>query len=118
VFLWVKLIEATLQLRPRALWRVWLHPDPEIRHAMRWYTRMGRRVWLHEFRDALRFPARPGQTVAQFWGEGQLPENTLAVARKNPTLSATGDRHGHRTRTEIMEPLGGRDDGQPLSDHA
>ena len=117
VFLWVKLIEATLQLRPRALWRIWLHPDPEIRHAMRWYTRMGRRVWLHEFRDALRFPARPGLTVAQFWGEGQLPENALAVARKTPTLPQRGDSDGHRTRT-ALEPPGGRDDGPALSDHA
>ena len=118
VFLWVKLIEATLQLRPRSLWRVWLHPDPEIAHAMRWYTKMGRRVWLHEFRDALRFPARPGPTVAQFWGAEQLPENALAVARKTPTLPATGDSHGHRTRTAILEPTGGRDDGPALSDHA
>ena len=82
VFLWVKLIEACLQLRPRALWRVWLHPDPEIAHAMRWYTRMGRRVWLHEFRDAWRFPARPGPTVAAFWGSEQLPENAHAVGRR------------------------------------
>lgn len=81
VFLWVKLIEAVLQLRPRALWRIWLQPDPDLRHAQRWYTRMGRGVWLHEFRDWLTRPARPGQTVAAFWGEDQLPEQALSRTR-------------------------------------
>jgi anaerobic magnesium-protoporphyrin IX monomethyl ester cyclase len=85
VFLWVKLIEATLQLRPRALWRVMCHPDPDIRHAMRWYTRMGRGVWLHEWRDFLMRPARPGATVAQFWGVEQLPEEALA---RRPRIAA------------------------------
>jgi anaerobic magnesium-protoporphyrin IX monomethyl ester cyclase len=78
VFLWVKLIEACLQLRPRALWRVYLHPDPDIRHAMRWYTRMGKGVWLMEWRDFFTRRARPGQTVAEFWGQAQLEENAMA----------------------------------------
>jgi len=77
VFLWVKVIEARLQLRPKALWRSYLHPDPEIRHAMRWYTRMGRRVFLHEvlgfFVRERRLKAGP--SLAQFWrGETQLKE--------------------------------------------
>lgn len=78
VFLWVKLIEASLQLRPRALWRIFRQPDPELRHAMRWYTAMGRGVWRQEFRDFLRHPARPGVSVADFWGADQLPEQALA----------------------------------------
>jgi anaerobic magnesium-protoporphyrin IX monomethyl ester cyclase len=77
VFLWVKLIEAAVQLRPRALWRLFLQPDPALRHAQRWYTRMGRRVWLSEFRDALRFRGRPGATVGAFLG-GQVQEDALA----------------------------------------
>lgn len=44
LFVWVKLIEVVAQLRPRALLRWALHPDPKIRHAIRWYCRMGRRV--------------------------------------------------------------------------
>ena len=117
VFLWVKLIEAVLQLRPKALWRVWLHPDRDIAHAMRWYTRMGRRVWLHELRDAWRFPARPGQTVAQFWGADQLPENALALPVRTPSLTAGGASDGHWPKTAV-EPPRGRDDGQRLSDLA
>jgi len=85
VFLWVKLIEATLQLRPRALWRVFVQRDPDLRHAMRWYTRMGHRVWLSEFRDALRFPAQSGPTVAEFWGQNQLPETALQKSLRMAT---------------------------------
>ncbi len=82
VFLWVKAIEIVLQLRPRALWRVWAHPDPDMRHAMRWYTRMGRRVVLREVPDFIRSRRlRTGPTVAAFWGsEDRLPENAMARA--------------------------------------
>ena len=78
VFLWVKLIEAILQLRPRALWRTYGQHDPDLRHAMRWYTAMGRRVWLREWRDFLTRRTRPGPTVAQILGPTALPENALA----------------------------------------
>lgn len=88
VFAWVKAIEAVLQLRPKALWRTYLHPSPEIRHAMRWYSRMGRRVVLREalgFVFGLRFGrARAGRkTVAAFWGTDEiLPE--YAHSRSSP----------------------------------
>lgn len=79
VFLWVKTIEAVLQLRPKALWRTWLHPDPEIRHAMRWYSRMGRRVVLHEVLSFLfRERRRAGPSVAEFWGGGRFDEEALS----------------------------------------
>ena len=84
VFLWVKLIEVVLQARPRALWRTFLHPDPEIRHAMRWYTQMGKRVQIREwwgFLTRKRLGSFP--TVAQFiGGETQLDEKALARPRK------------------------------------
>ena len=78
VFLWVKLIEATLQLRPRALWRIFRQSDTTLRHAMLWYTKMGRSVWHQEFRDFIGHPARPGTAVADFWDSGQRPEQALA----------------------------------------
>lgn len=87
VFLWVKLIEATLQLRPKAIWRAYLQPDAELRHAQRWYTRMGRGVWLREIRDAVLFRARRGPTVAEFWGETQLPE--AALDRRSSSATRT-----------------------------
>jgi anaerobic magnesium-protoporphyrin IX monomethyl ester cyclase len=76
LFLWVKMIEACMQLRPRALRRLLWNREPKIRHAIRWYYRMGRRVWLHEmigffFRDRTRPSAT---TVAQFLGNTQEAE--------------------------------------------
>lgn len=73
LFLWVKFIEAAAQLRPRALRRWLWNPDPRIRHAIRWYYRMGRRVWFHEiagflFRDATR---DEGRTLADHLGPPQ-----------------------------------------------
>ncbi len=75
VMLWVKSIEAIVQLRPKAIWRNLAHPDPEVRYAMRWYTKMGRRVWPHEifnflFQDK---KLKNGPTVAEFFG---MPEDT------------------------------------------
>ena len=77
VFLWVKLIEGVLQLRPRALWRIWGQRDPGLRHAMRWYTRMGRGVWRHEIRDFLMSRTRPGPTVAALSDGGVMAETAL-----------------------------------------
>lgn len=77
VLLWVKLTEAILQGRPKALYRTWLNPDPGLRHAMRWYTQMGRRVWPHEiigFLTGRRL--RNGPSVAAFWGAPQDAEET------------------------------------------
>lgn len=84
VFLWVKLIEAAVQLRPKALWRVLFHPDKKLRHAMRWYTRMGRRVWFHEIRHWLFHDRRisDGPTLQDFWGAPQeAEEESMRVIR-------------------------------------
>ncbi len=49
VFLCVKLVEVSMQVRPKALYRLLLQKDPTLRRAMRWYTKIGRRVWFWEF---------------------------------------------------------------------
>ncbi|MBW6524951.1 magnesium-protoporphyrin IX monomethyl ester anaerobic oxidative cyclase [Sphingomonas sp. RHCKR47] len=87
LFLWVKLIEAVAQLRPRAFRRWAWHPDPKIRHAIRWYYRMGRRVWLHEITDFLFRDRRSndGRTVADLLGAAQDHEeeaSRVAARRK------------------------------------
>ena len=75
LFLWVKLIESIMQLRPRSLRRLLWNPDPKIRHAIRWYYRMGRRVWFHEVAGFLRDRSRPsGITVKAFLGKTQDSE--------------------------------------------
>lgn len=48
VILYVKLIELVMQTRPSALIRLFFHKDARLRSAMRWYTRIGRRVWFWE----------------------------------------------------------------------
>lgn len=48
VIIYVKLIEIIMQLRPKALARLFFHPEARLRSAMRWYTRIGRRVWFWE----------------------------------------------------------------------
>jgi anaerobic magnesium-protoporphyrin IX monomethyl ester cyclase len=66
----VKFLEAVLQVRPRALRRVFAHPERPLRDAMKWYSRIGRQVWSYEirnflFRDRCR---KDGPTLAEFWG--------------------------------------------------
>lgn len=73
VILWVKFIEVMMQARPRAVWRTFFHPDGAVRHGMRWYTRMGRRVWFHEWRNFFFRDRRveDGPTLNDFWGSPQ-----------------------------------------------
>ncbi|MGC4101672.1 magnesium-protoporphyrin IX monomethyl ester anaerobic oxidative cyclase [Ferruginibacter sp.] len=48
VILYVKLIEIIMQTRPKAVLRLLFHKEARLRSAMRWYTRIGRRVWFYE----------------------------------------------------------------------
>ncbi|MDB5599647.1 MAG: magnesium-protoporphyrin monomethyl ester anaerobic oxidative cyclase [Xanthobacteraceae bacterium] len=91
LLLWVKCIEAIVQLRPKALWRVLFHRDPKLRHAMRWYTRMGRRVWPFEIMSFLFRERRlaDGPTLAAFWGAPQdAEEEALASKQKERSIAA------------------------------
>lgn len=84
LFLWVKFIEVAMQTRPRALRRLLWNPEPKIRHAIRWYYRMGRRVWFHEMAGFfLRDRTGPsGTTVKTFIGSTQeSEEEAMAVER-------------------------------------
>lgn len=83
LFFSVKLIELAVQSRPKALARILFHRDPEQRHSMRWYTKMGRRVW---FREVWGFLARDrrvtdGPTLAEFWGAPQAEEESMVLMR-------------------------------------
>jgi anaerobic magnesium-protoporphyrin IX monomethyl ester cyclase len=63
--------------------RTLFHRDPDYRHAMRWYTRIGRRVWFHEVMEFL-FKRRPrsiGPTLRVFLGES-LAEREYALSKK------------------------------------
>jgi anaerobic magnesium-protoporphyrin IX monomethyl ester cyclase len=82
VLMWVKLIEVGLQLRPKALGRLLFGRDADFRHAMRWYTRIGRRVWSREIFEWLfgGAPQPTGQSLREFAGES-LAADEYALAR-------------------------------------
>jgi anaerobic magnesium-protoporphyrin IX monomethyl ester cyclase len=89
VFLWFKCIEVLMQARPKVLARTLFHRDPDYRHAMRWYTRIGRRVWLHEvfefvFRTRL---TKRGPTLLQFLGD-TLASREYAFAKARAPRTA------------------------------
>ena len=48
VLIWVKMIEAICQLRPKSLLRLLTHPEKRFRDGMRWYSSIGKRVWIFE----------------------------------------------------------------------
>ena len=85
VFLWVKFVEVAAQTRPRALMRLIWHPDKKIRHAIRWYYQMGRRVWFHEMISFFLREKRvkDGMTVRAFLGAAQdAEEESMAVKKR------------------------------------
>ena len=76
VLLWVKAIEVAVQARPKAIWRTFFQPEARLRDSMRWYTEMGRRVWLYEVKNFFLRDARldEGPTVGEMWGAPQDEE--------------------------------------------
>ena len=82
VFMWFKTIEVLMQARPKVLLRTLFRRDADYRHAMRWYTRIGKRVWFHEVLEFL-FRARPkniGPTLREFMGP-TLADREYALAK-------------------------------------
>jgi anaerobic magnesium-protoporphyrin IX monomethyl ester cyclase len=89
VLLWVKFIEAAVQLRPKALWRTFLQRDARLRQSMRWYTEMGRRVFAFEVKNFFLRDRRveDGPPLADFWGAPQdAEENSMlrVTLRREP----------------------------------
>ena len=70
VIFYVKLIEILLQTRPKAVLRLLFHKESRLRSAMRWYTNIGRRVWLWEWWQFLFVNKHDesGKTAGEFWG--------------------------------------------------
>jgi anaerobic magnesium-protoporphyrin IX monomethyl ester cyclase len=88
IFLWVKAIEVIMQLRPRAIARVLFGKDRHVRHGMRWYTRMGRRVWFHEVLDFVRGKRIEDSTLTlrAFAGDSLAAHEESMVKRKRPVV--------------------------------
>ncbi len=87
VFVWFKAIEVLMQARPRVLARLLLHTDAGIRHAMRWYTRIGRKVWLYEIVEFLfRTNLEKEGPLLSAWIGDSLVEQEYALATKDVPL--------------------------------
>lgn len=69
VILYVKLIEVIMQTRPRSVLSLFFHRDRKLRRAMWWYTRIGRRVWLHELHQFFFVTKLSTERIrmAEFW---------------------------------------------------
>jgi anaerobic magnesium-protoporphyrin IX monomethyl ester cyclase len=91
VLFWFKFTELVLQCRPRAIWRTYFQRDARLRHAMRWYTQMGRRVWPFEILNFLRDRlVRNGPTVVAFWGAPQdREEESMSAVHRERLLDAS-----------------------------
>jgi anaerobic magnesium-protoporphyrin IX monomethyl ester cyclase len=90
VMLWVKIIEAACQLRPKSLWRTFVGGDRRFRAGMRWYSNIGRRVWLHEVWQWLFHDRRMriGPRLREFLAGGWKSKPPV----DRPLLPAPGDR--------------------------
>ncbi len=88
ILLWVKSIEVIMQMRPKALLRILLGKDRHIRHGMRWYTRMGKRVWLHEIIEFMFSKRLAGSklTLRGFLGDSLHHQEESMIKRKRPTI--------------------------------
>ena len=102
VIFWVKFIEMVCQLRPRSIVRLLAHPDPLFRAGMRWYSNIGRRVWLYEICQWLFFDHRTstGPTVAEFlnggWtGPGSRTPTpaTVPLSSRSLAVESVGERN-------------------------
>ncbi len=100
VLLWVKLIEAVCQLRPKALWRLWMHPERRFRAGMRWYSNIGRRVWPYEIGQWLFGDRRTrlGPTLAEFLDGAWATRQNHPAEPALDGLQAGCDYGGHPTR--------------------
>lgn len=105
IFLWFKLIEVFVQARPKVIARTLFHRDADYRHAMRWYTRIGRRVWFHEVfafifrRQHLKHPP----TLAEFLGDS-LAEREYVLSKPISNPTTTRRRQVAKQHTEPQHP--------------
>jgi anaerobic magnesium-protoporphyrin IX monomethyl ester cyclase len=86
VLIWVKTIEAICQLRPKSLLRLLAHPEKRFRDGMRWYSRIGKRVWIFEIWQWLFHDRRTrcGPTVGEFLKGGWKTRMRHIQLQKQP----------------------------------
>ena len=83
-----------MQSRPRALRRLLSCPDRNIGEAMRWYYRIGRKVWFHEITQFIRHDRRvkPEKSLLAYWGPRPVAEEMVLLPVKAVERSAPAKR--------------------------
>jgi anaerobic magnesium-protoporphyrin IX monomethyl ester cyclase len=107
VLLWVKFIEVICQARPKAVWRLLAHPDPRFRAGMRWYSNIGRRVWIYEIWQWLFHDGRTqfGPALAEFLRGGWNVAGAMRGHENKSSLQPKAVKQGpRRGETEMTEP--------------
>jgi anaerobic magnesium-protoporphyrin IX monomethyl ester cyclase len=105
VFVWVKLMEAGMQLRPKAVGRLLLHPDRSIRRAMRWYYKIGIKVWFHQV-GSWRWDqmAKTAESLAVFWDKNQQSRmDGSRPHKKRPSVTEHQFRFVRRFRSLMLK---------------
>ncbi len=113
VVLWVKMIEMICQLRPKAIFRLLAHREQVFRAGMRWYSNIGRRVWVFEIWQWLFHDRRTceGPTLTEFlkggWDvEGPGPQSLSAQsARDRALLNFDLENQTQPTSTKVKQPV-------------
>jgi anaerobic magnesium-protoporphyrin IX monomethyl ester cyclase len=108
VFLWLKLTELAVQLRPRALWRLLQLPDRRARSVLRWHYAVARRVFVREIRDFLLRDRRraDGPRLNAFWGSPpDFGEAALSrQVRRSPAAKSRRNRLPQRKLISSPRP--------------
>jgi anaerobic magnesium-protoporphyrin IX monomethyl ester cyclase len=95
VLIWVKMIEAICQLRPKSLYRLLAHPEKRFRDGMRWYSSIGKRVWIFEIWQWLFHDRRTryGPTVGEFLKGGWKTRMRHIPTQKHPSRTEKHPQH-------------------------
>lgn len=103
VLLWVKFIEAVMQLRPKSLWRLFRRRDRSIRAGMRWYYHIGRKVWFYEIWNFLFKDRHLKKSISleEFWGEPQDEEQEAMEIHNQFHGNFLPARDVHKTRKSM-----------------
>jgi anaerobic magnesium-protoporphyrin IX monomethyl ester cyclase len=107
LIIWVKLIEAVMQLRPRSLRRLIAHREPAMRAAIRWYYRIGRKVWFYEIWNFIINDHREqnGPSLEEFWGEPQESEQyTLEPGNSKQKTNSNQASNHIQTFSQPLSP--------------
>jgi len=103
MFVWVKLTEVLVQVRWRWFWRMFAHPDREVRRLLRWCFPRITAVWFAEILDFL--------FRTSFARPGSLSEKLVTQLLPGAQGRTSDERNPGRQRDELVVALSDRRNG-------